>query len=62
MDNQHSPPYADLIQQLQKAAEEDWEMAMPTEIAYEEALHSPDAQEWKAAITKEYNTLVKQNT
>ena len=43
--DQSDSPYADLISQLQRAAEEDWEMAMPTEIAYKDALNSPDAEE-----------------
>jgi len=37
-------------------------MAIPTEIAYDDALHSLDAKEWHEAITKEYDSLVGQNT
>ena len=62
LDGQSDNPYADLISQLQRAAQEDWEMAMPTAVAYKDALNSPDAREWKEAITKEYESLVSQNT
>ena len=37
-------------------------MAMPTEVAYTDALNSPDAGEWGVAITKEHDTLVRQKT
>ena len=37
-------------------------MAMPIEIAYEDALNSPDTEEWNAVMTKEHDTLVRQKT